>query len=89
MRGRFPDWMFGSAEPRGSDGRVTDGEGVVPLGPSVPDVQLTCKDCQKGFLFKGAEQEHFEKMGYDPNSKKRCKDCAFARRQTGNGMRVT
>ena len=83
------DWMFGSAGPRGSDGRVTAGEGEVPLGPSVPDVQLTCKDCKKGFLFKGAEQEHFDKMGYDPNSKKRCKECTMVRRQTGNGMRVT
>jgi len=79
------DWMFGSA----GAATAAAAQEEVPLGPSMPDVQLTCKDCQKGFLFKGAEQEHFEKMGYDPTSKKRCKECAFTRRQTGNGMRVT
>ena len=71
------DWMFGS-----NTAAKAAAEEAGPLGPStMADVDLTCKDCQKGFIFKGAEQEYFESKGYDPKSKVRCKDCAFARRQ--------
>ena len=43
------------------------------------DRQLTCKDCQKPFVFMVGEQKYYAEMKY--NSPSRCPDCRKKRRQ--------
>ena len=43
------------------------------------DINLTCRDCDAGFVFSVLEQKRFQSMGYLPP--KRCKDCRKKRRQ--------
>lgn len=42
--------------------------------------EIVCKDCGKGFLFEGAEQERYARDGFAPP--KRCRPCRAARRAT-------
>lgn len=44
------------------------------------DKQLTCKDCNKPFVFTEGEQKFYAKMKYHPPS--RCPDCRKKRKQS-------
>ena len=46
---------------------------------NLKDKQLTCKDCQKPFVFTISEQKYYAEMKYQSPS--RCSDCRKKRRQ--------
>jgi hypothetical protein len=54
------------------------------------DKPLTCKDCQKEFLFTEGEQAFYKEKGFE-NEPQRCPDCRrekkMERRNSGGGGR--
>lgn len=53
------------------------------------DKKLTCKDCEKEFVFTAGEQEFYQSKGF-ANEPTRCPDCRKAHkatRQNSNGFR--
>ena len=44
------------------------------------DINLVCKDCGNDFIFSVAEQEFFNKKGFDEQPK-RCVSCRRKKRQ--------
>lgn len=51
----------------------------------MPDMMLTCQDCDKEFEFTEGEQAFFETKGFTPP--KRCKPCRDAKKARSGGGR--
>lgn len=50
------------------------------------DKNLTCKDCNKTFVFTESEQNFYREKGFE-NEPQRCPDCRAARKQRARGGR--
>ena len=48
------------------------------------DKSLTCKDCQKDFVFTEGEQEFYKEKGFE-NDPQRCPECRQEKKQQRRG----
>jgi len=50
------------------------------------DINITCKDCGKEFVFTAGEQQFYAEKGFT-NAPIRCQECRRARKQYKNSMK--
>jgi len=48
------------------------------MGEDLKDLEVTCRDCERPFLFSAGEQKFYQSKGFQPP--KRCKDCRAAKK---------
>jgi len=47
---------------------------------NMADKNITCKDCNSGFIFNESEQAFYKEKGFE-NDPQRCPDCRAAKKQ--------
>ncbi|NJK82423.1 MAG: cytochrome C551 [Chloroflexaceae bacterium] len=55
---------------------------------SYKDLNLTCRDCGKSFVFTAGEQEFYSQKGF-LNNPVRCPDCRRARKESRSSSQST